>query len=189
MKEFIPSIAHIVCIDSMGLIGESNTLIWNIPEELAYFKSTTKDSIVIMGNNTFKSINNKPLKDRINIIISNSLDSKDSDNLYIRNDVSQALELAQYLGFKDQKNIFIMGGESIYEQTFDSIDKVYISVIHHNYMHDPILKDKSVFYYYDYNKLDTNLLELEYKSSISSTHFFHPISTYIFKVNKNDRLE
>ena len=45
----------------MGLIGESNNLIWKIPEELNYFKTTTKDSVVLMGGNTFRSINSKPL--------------------------------------------------------------------------------------------------------------------------------
>ena len=189
MEQFVPSISHIVCIDRMGLIGEGNNLIWKIPEEMSYFKETTENSIVLMGGNTFRSINSKPLKNRINIVVSSSITSSDSNNLYFRNSIEDSLELAQYLGLKDQKNIFIIGGESIYEQTFSLINKVYISVIHHNYIHDPILKDKKVFYYYNYEKLDIDSLELESKSLIKSTNYFYPISTYIFKVNSNDGLE
>ncbi len=103
----------------MGLIGESNNLIWKIPEELNYFKTTTKDSVVLMGGNTFRSINSKPLKDRINIVVSNKLSYLDSNDLYIRNSLEEGLELSQYLALKDEKNIFIMGGESIYGESFE----------------------------------------------------------------------
>lgn len=185
---FIPTISHIVCIDKMGLIGESNNLIWKIPEELNYFKSTTKNSIVLMGGNTFRSINSKPLKDRINIVVSNKLSYLDSNDLYVRNSLEEGLELSQYLALKDEKNIFIMGGESIYNQTFDIISKAYISVIDYNYKHNLILKDKIDLYYYDYIKLLDKTEAIEKKDFIKSSNYFYPINTYILKVS-NDGLE
>ena len=185
---FIPTISHIVCIDKMGLIGESNNLIWKIPEELNYFKTTTKNSVVLMGGNTFRSINSKPLKDRINIVVSNKLSYLDSNDLYIRNSLEEGLELSQYLALKDEKNIFIMGGESIYNQTFDIVSKVYISVIDYNYKHSPVLKDKSELYYYDYIKLLEKTESILNKDFIKSSNYFYPINTYILKVS-NDGLE
>lgn len=184
-EEFIPDISHIVCIDKMGLIGESNNLIWNIPEELTYFKNTTKDSIVLMGGNTFISLNSKPLSNRINIVISKKLSYLDSDILYIRNSLEEGMELSQYLALKDQKNIFIIGGESIYNQTFDFINKIYISVIDYNYYHSPTLKDKvDILYYYNYDNIDTRFA-LESETKIMSTNYFYPVSTYVLTVIKD----
>ena len=71
----------IVCTDNNYGIGKNNDIPWNFTKDLQYFKKLTignieseqnKCNIVIMGNNTYKSIPSKyrPLKERINIILS-----------------------------------------------------------------------------------------------------------------------
>ena len=72
----------IVCHDSNLGIGVNNTLPWNIPEDMAWFKQITTDhtgvwpNIVIMGRNTWESIPNRyrPLKGRINVVISSKME-------------------------------------------------------------------------------------------------------------------
>ena len=67
----------IYCKNSQNIIGINNELLFTIPEDMKYFKNITTsnyndcNNVVIMGYNTWKSIPEKfkPLKNRINIII------------------------------------------------------------------------------------------------------------------------
>ena len=72
----------IVCHDSNLGIGVNNTLPWNIPEDMAWFKRVTTEysgvwpNVVIMGRNTWESIPNRyrPLSGRINVVISSKME-------------------------------------------------------------------------------------------------------------------
>lgn len=184
MSEFIPEIAHMVCIDKYGLIGASNDLVWHIPEEFQYFKDTTKNSIVVMGSNTFRSLESKPLKDRINIVITSSKDIKGSDSLYVRSNVDSALKLAQDLALRDQVNIFIIGGAAIYNQTISYASKFYITGIDYNFEKD--IEDPKDLIYYDYDAvLDLEGLEVESSFKMKTTSPYS-ITAYVFKVVKDD---
>ena len=52
-----------------GLIGQNNSIPWKISQDLKFFKLTTENHVVIMGRKTFESLG-KPLKNRINIVVS-----------------------------------------------------------------------------------------------------------------------
>ena len=68
----------IVCTDNNYGIGKNNDIPWNYTKDLQYFKNLTigenldenKYNVVIMGNNTYKSIplKHRPLQKRINIV-------------------------------------------------------------------------------------------------------------------------
>ena len=49
-------ISLIFAIDKNNLIGKGNDLPWYYPEDLKYFKETTMNKTVVMGENTFYSI-------------------------------------------------------------------------------------------------------------------------------------
>ncbi len=72
-------ISIIVAIDKNNLIGNNNSLPWNYPEDLKYFREITLNKTVLMGKNTFISIlnrNNKPLPKRKNIVVSHDKNLK-----------------------------------------------------------------------------------------------------------------
>ncbi len=123
------TLALIVAIAKNGVIGKQNTLPWNIPEDLALFKKTTIDSVVIMGKHTFESIG-RPLPKRITIVVSSTL--KPRSDLHIVQTLSQAIELAKTF----QKPIFIIGGKRIYEESLNIVDTMYISHIKKAYEGD-----------------------------------------------------
>lgn len=178
-KDFEVKIYHIVCCDKEGNIGIEKDgrfqMPWNIPEDLKHFKEITSDNIVIMGGNTWKSIN-KILPNRINIIVSKTLDRVERENqLYVIDDLNKALDLATELGTKLNKHIFIIGGSSIYEQTLENIDGVYITLLEENFTHRPI-KDS-------YNN---------YRTYISMPYRFikYPLENLVdFKVKSKDPLK
>ena len=62
----------IACVNHVNGIGYKNNLLYSIPSELSIFKKITthsnkgnRSNIVVMGKNTFRSLNNKPLKNRL----------------------------------------------------------------------------------------------------------------------------
>ncbi len=169
-------------MDKFGVIGIDNKMPWHIPEELKYFKKITENSIIIMGKNTYVSIGT-PLSKRTNIIVSSQSESLCSSNVYVRNTLDEALDLAYYLGLKEQKNIFIIGGASIYEQTIPYITKAYITVLDVSYFNKIKLDESKNFVYYPYEKLiDSNFVLTESKS-LKSTNYFYRISTNILEKN------
>ena len=82
----------IACINHINALGYKNKLLYSIPNELKIFKEITshtvsknRPNIVVMGNNTFKSMRSKPLKDRFNCILSTNAEylnkTNDDNNL------------------------------------------------------------------------------------------------------------
>ena len=104
-------------------IGKNGKIPWNIPEELQYFKAKTINNVVIMGRKTYESIGH-PLSQRINIVISNTK-KYSGENLYIVSSLNDALELAN----RYDKEVFIIGGERLYKETMDIVDRMYITEV------------------------------------------------------------
>ena len=60
----------IVARNSTNGIGMNNSIPWETnKEDLKFFQRMTTNNIVIMGRNTWESLPNKPLKNRINIVL------------------------------------------------------------------------------------------------------------------------
>jgi dihydrofolate reductase len=108
----------IACINQKNALGKEGKLLYHIGNDLANFKRMTVGNVVIMGRKTYESLpNGEPLKDRINVIISAneefSVDSK-FENVFIVKTIDDAVELCETLF--DDKELFVIGGESIYRQ-------------------------------------------------------------------------
>jgi dihydrofolate reductase len=121
-------ISIISAVAENGIIGRNNDLPWKISADLAYFSKTTKGKPVIMGLNTFKSIISrigKPLPDRKNIVLVFEKDPS-LEGCEQATSLPEAFELAGAAG----QEAFIIGGASIYKQSIDLADKLYITRVH-----------------------------------------------------------
>ena len=119
------------------VIGKNNKLPWSIPEELEKFRGFTKGNTVIMGRRTFESVGSKPLPNRNNIVVSASLQPQKS--VEVARTIKEAIEKAKsYV-----KDIYIIGGAKIYEQSFQYADKMYISYIKEEYDGDTFFPEFS----------------------------------------------
>jgi dihydrofolate reductase len=125
-----------------GGIGYNNNIPWNIKSELYLFKEITtgsndnfKSNAVIMGRKTWESLKYKPLKDRINIIITNNNSFK-YDNLISFSNIEKAFEYCE--NDLNIDKVFVIGGKSIYDLCLDNyadnIEYIYLSVIY-KYFH------------------------------------------------------
>lgn len=117
-------ISLIVAISSNNIIGNNNEIPWKSKKDLKYFKNITEGGIVIMGRKTFESLNNKPLKNRKNIIITSNNEFKD-ENIEYFSSIERALDSLK----NTNKDIFFIGGSRIYEDCIKYCDKLYITEI------------------------------------------------------------
>ncbi len=64
----------IVAVDKNWGIGKNNDLLFSIPEDMKFFRETTKGKVVVMGANTLRSFpGGNPLKNRVNIVLSTTI--------------------------------------------------------------------------------------------------------------------
>ena len=109
------------------VIGNNNSLIWNLPNDLKRFKQLTTGSTVVMGRKTYDSIG-RPLPNRRNIIITRNLEFS-ADNCEIVNSLTEALMLSN-------NDCFIIGGGEVYKESISAADKLYITLIDESFEGD-----------------------------------------------------
>lgn len=126
-------ISVIVAVAQNGVIGDKNTLIWHISEDLKHFKQITSGHPVIMGRKTYESLG-RPLPNRTNVVITRQKDYS-APGCVIVNSLEQGIEL-----FADKQcecqsggEVFIIGGAEIYRQAMPIADRFYLTVVHHDY--------------------------------------------------------
>lgn len=106
----------IVAVAQNGVIGDSteNKLLWHIPEDLYRFSKMTRGHIVIMGHNTFRSLPNGKLKNRINVVLtktSPTSEAQEEEGLFFTDIQNMWTILNQFA----EKKVFVIGGSSIYQ--------------------------------------------------------------------------
>lgn len=110
------------------VIGNNGKLPWNIPGELDRFKFLTTNNVVIMGRITYEEIG-RPLPNRFNIVISSTKEYKEK-NLITVTSLEKAINYAKT---KNYKNIYIIGGKSVYEKALKYCETLYITEIEQDY--------------------------------------------------------
>lgn len=122
-----------VAVAQNYVIGNNNALPWHFPEDLARFKKLTLNNTVLMGRKTYESIINqlgKPLPNRKNVIITRQTNYQAASDSLIFNDVFLALRALS------NEDIYIIGGEQIFQQILPFCQLAYITHIHDNYEGD-----------------------------------------------------
>lgn len=106
----------IAAIGKNNELGKDNNLIWNIPEDLKYFKETTTGHTVVMGRKTYESIG-KPLPNRENIVVTR-------EQIKGVKTIKNPEEI-----FSLKEDVFIIGGAQIYNYFINYADEIYLTEI------------------------------------------------------------
>ncbi len=123
----------IVAVDLNWGIGYKGELLQWIPEDLKFFKQKTLGKVVIMGRETFESLpGKKPLKDRVNIVLSKNKDFSNENLIICRSFDELFTVLANYA----TEDVFVIGGESIYSQLLPFCSEAYVTKINKTYLAD-----------------------------------------------------
>jgi dihydrofolate reductase len=121
-------------------IGYQNKLLWDLPDDLKYFKKITKDHTVIMGQRTYESLPIKPLPNRHNIVLTQDKNFQ-APGCETRFDLAALAEKYQNL----PEEVFIIGGGSIYKQFLPYSQKLYLTLVDDSPEADVFFPDFSEF--------------------------------------------
>ena len=122
-------ISIIVAVAKNGVIGDKNTLLWHLREDMIHFRTTTSGHPVVMGRKTYDSIG-RPLPKRTNVVI-----TRDTNLALEGCTVVHSLEEAVAM-FDKSEEVFIIGGAQIYAQALAVADRIYLTVIDKEYEGD-----------------------------------------------------
>jgi len=124
----------IVATAKNNVIGKDGKMLWNLPGEMRYFKEKTQGNVVIMGRKTYESIGSKPLPNRKNIVLTRQYTPIDHIGVYTETEIEDALDFANGISSHnvDKPDIFVIGGQTIYEQMLPYADTVYQTCVELN---------------------------------------------------------
>lgn len=120
----------IAAVDNNWAIGKNNQLLVRIPMDQKFFRETTTGKVVVMGRKTLESFpNGLPLKNRTNIVLTHNLNYKVKDAIVVHSMDELHEELRKY----NSEDIYVIGGEKIYQQLLDECDVAHITKINYEY--------------------------------------------------------
>ena len=120
-------IISILSCDNKWGIGKKNGLLFKLPKDMKFFKETTLNHFVALGENTLLSFpNKKPLPNRTHIVLSQDI-SHNYDNVI---NVHTFPEFLKRIKDYSRRNVvYIIGGASIYNQTLPYVDYVLLTKV------------------------------------------------------------
>ena len=122
-------VSIIVAVAQNGTIGDKNSLLWHIKEDMRFFRTTTSGHAVIMGRKTFESLGSKPLPKRQNIVITRQ--DVEFEGALTAHSLEEAIAMAA-----GDEEVFIIGGAQIYAQALECADRLYLTLVERDYEGD-----------------------------------------------------
>ncbi len=114
----------IAAMSENRVIGLNNRLPWHMPADWDHFHEITHDKPFIMGRNSYEAPD-KLLSTRRSIILT----KHDLDDLCKRCHQADSIEKALAM-LKEEPEIFILGGQHVFEQFLPLAIYMYLTIIH-----------------------------------------------------------
>lgn len=160
----------VVAINNINGIGYKGKLPWKNNIDMSFFKTlttstsdATKMNAIIMGRNTFESINENPLKNRVNYVITNKK----------YNDVMSYSSLDECLIDLENKDeiekVYVIGGSQLYNEAIhhEECENIFLNQLNNINICDtffPCIPDK--FIVFNKLKIDDNVTSFLYLKNI-----------------------
>ena len=109
------------------VIGSENRLPWKLPADMQWFRKQTLGKPVIMGRKTFESFGAKPLPERLNIVVTKNR-SYIAEGAVVVHSIDEAFAVVD-----SAEEVMIIGGAAFYEQALPLADRLYMTLIHHEF--------------------------------------------------------
>lgn len=130
----MPKIKMIGAMNNKCCIGKNNALLWHDKNDLNFFKRMTKGNAILMGSKTAKFLPVYPLPDRLNLTLTSN-----PRRLYDVSSIDEAILMSH--GYE---TLWIIGGQTLYEQFLHLAEEVYLT---------SILDDQMGDTFFPYNKM------------------------------------
>ena len=123
----------IVAVDENWAIGKDNKLLVSIPTDMKFFRETTTGKVVVMGRKTLESFpNGLPLKNRTNIVLTRNRDYQVKDAIVVHSVPELLVKLDKY----SSEDVYVIGGDSVYQELLPYCDVAHVTKINHVYAAD-----------------------------------------------------
>lgn len=129
-------IALIVAMGENRVIGKDNQLPWHMPADLKHFRELTLHKKILMGRKTYTSIG-KPLPHRTNMILTHDKNFT-APECIILHSLKEVLEHVNA-----EEEFMIIGGTQIFEMFLPLAQKIYLTLIRHNFEGDAYFPEYS----------------------------------------------
>jgi dihydrofolate reductase len=117
-------IIGIAAVDRKGAIGKGGKLPWHYSADMKFFRETTTGHAVVMGRKTWLTLG-KPLKNRLNIVLSRDLNIEPQESLLVLSDIDSVISLNASLN----TDLFVIGGAQIYDAFLPHIERWIITEV------------------------------------------------------------
>ena len=123
----------IVAVDENWAIGKDNKLLVSITSVMKFFRETTTGKVVVMGRKTLESFpNGLPLKNRTNIVLTRNRDYQVKDAIVVHSVPELLVKLDKY----SSEDVYVIGGDSVYQELLPYCDVAHVTKINHVYAAD-----------------------------------------------------
>lgn len=123
----------IVAVDKNWGIGKDNKLLVSIPADMKFFREETMNKVVVMGRKTLESFpNGLPLKGRTNIVLTRDRNYQVKDAVLVHSVEELMDELRKY----DTREVYVIGGDSVYKLLLPYCDIAHVTKIDYAYEAD-----------------------------------------------------
>lgn len=162
----------IVAVAKNWAIGYQGGLLFDLPDDMTFFKNTTMNKVVVMGRNTLLSFpGGKPLKNRTNIVLTTNRDFEAEGCIIVHSFKDLFEELKKF----DDEDIFVIGGGKIYNDLYSYCSEALITKV------DAIVNADTFLHNFDE---DENWF-LSFASEIHENNGFK----FIFNTYKNNNVK
>jgi dihydrofolate reductase len=143
------SISMISALAKNRAIGKRNALPWYLPADLKHFKALTTGKTIVMGLNTFKSVGERPLPNRKNIVLTDNKNYQAPEGVVLAHSIDEVLQMT-----KDDGEVMISGGAMVYQQFLPLADTLYLTYIHRDFDGDIFFPEFSMDEWKEVNRED-----------------------------------
>jgi len=124
-------ISMIAALAKNRAIGKLNALPWDLSADLKYFHDKTIGKTVVMGLNTFKSVGEKPLPNRKNVVLTDDKNYQAVKGVVLAHSVDEVMELT-----KNDGEVMVSGGAAVYQQFLPLAQRLYLTFIDQDFEGD-----------------------------------------------------
>ena len=149
-------ISLIAAVSENRVIGKDNQLVWSLPIDMKFFMKTTEGHCILTGRKNYESIPEKfrPLRNRTNIVVTTQSGyGEQHPELKVVNRIEDGIELARSMY---EKELFVIGGGQIYQQTIDLADRLYITEVQHQFDGDTFFPSVDPSEWYESSRIVVN---------------------------------
>ena len=149
----------IAAIGKNNELGKNNNLIWPLKKDLLFFKNNTYGYPIIMGYNTYISLNKK-LENREYIVLTHKEKNSFPTEIKVFNNINELL-----IYIKKYEKVFVIGGASIYKQFIKYTDRLLLTQI------DAVDNDADAFFPdFDKKNYEIKILDEKEENKIKYKH-------------------